>query len=158
MRACCAVRRAARRRSPAHLSALAPRACSDSSFTASRLDKGSHLLLCAGLGLGLECLPASGRAHVARHARALGAGGAGRGPLGRGYWAGATRRGRLGEGDKAGYSRRGLLGGGVRHLQLGFPVLRAHVLVVVLLVVRVVDVVDAVGGLRLVVIVRVLLL
>ena len=150
---CAAVCRAARRRSPAHLSHHAP-----APTPASRLDQGSHLLLCAGLGLGLECLPASGRAHVVRHARAAHwAGATGRGPLGGGHWAGATGRGILGEGDKAGYTRRGLLGGGVRHLQLGFPVLRAHVLVVVLLVVRVVDVVDAVGGLRLVVVVLFLL-
>ena len=58
---------------------------------------------------------------------------------------------------RRGATRRGRLGGGVRHLQLGFPVLRAHVLVVVLLVVRVVDVVDAVGRLRLVVVVVLLL-
>ena len=70
--------------------------------------------------------------------------------------AGAARSTRRGA-TRRGATRRGRLGGGVRHLQLGFPVLRAHVLVIVLLVVRVVDVVDAVGRLRLVVVVVLLL-
>ena len=47
-------------------------------------------------------------------------------------------------------------GGGVWHLQASLPVLRAHIFLLVFLIVGVVNVVDAVGRLRLVVVVIVL--